>query len=121
MKETLFLVLALVLTTLFGCEDPSKWYLTGYDNEQFIFKHDHKIYAAVCWQSFHAGQSGSDDPADCSGMLGLPGVGQELPEKRNGEVKVVVIDNMMFWSPAGDRRPRFHLKIVSVKADGAAS
>jgi hypothetical protein len=51
-------------------------------------------------------------------MLSLPGVGQELPEKRNGVVKVLVIDNMMFWSPAGDRRPRFHLKIVNVKADG---
>ena len=31
MKKTLFLVLALVLTTLFGCKDPSKWYLTGYE------------------------------------------------------------------------------------------
>jgi hypothetical protein len=50
-------------------------------------------------------------------MLGLPGIGQELPEKRNGEVKVLVIDNMMFWTPGGDARPRFHLKIVSVKAD----
>lgn len=118
MKKTLFLVLTSVLTTLFGCEDPSKWYLTGCDNEQFIFEHDHKTYAAVCWQSFHSGQSGSDDPADCSGMLSLPGVGQELPEGRTGEVKVLVVDNIMFWSPAGDRRPRFHLKIVSVKADG---
>lgn len=117
MKKTLFLALALVLITLFGCKDPSKWYLTGYDNERFIFKHDHKIYTAVCWQSFHSGQSGSDDPADCSAMLSLPGIGQELPEKRKGEVKVLVTDNMMFWTPAGDARPRFHLKIVGVKAD----
>ena len=117
MKKTLFLLLTLVPTTLFGCNDPSKWYLTGYDNEQFIFKHDHKTYAAVCWQSFHSGQSGSDDPADCSEMLSLPGVGQELPEKRSQEVKVLVVDNMMFWSPAGDARPRFHLKIVGVKED----
>ncbi len=41
MKKTLFVDLALVLTTLLGCKDSSKWYLTGYDNEQFIFKHDH--------------------------------------------------------------------------------
>jgi hypothetical protein len=118
MKKTLFLVLAWVLTTLIACKDPSKWYLTGYDNERFIFKHDHMTYAAVCWQSFHSGQSGSDDPADCSQMLSLPGIGQERPETSNGEVKVLVIDNMIFWSPAGDARPRFHLKIVSVKADG---
>jgi hypothetical protein len=50
-------------------------------------------------------------------MLSLPGVGQELPEKRSREAKVLVVDNMMFWSPAGDARPRFHLKIVDVKAD----
>lgn len=117
MKTTLFLVLTFVLTTLFGCKDPSKWYLTGYDNDHFIFKHDHKTYAAVCWQSFHSGEASSDDPADCSQMLSLPGVGQELPEKGNGEVKVLVVDNMMFWSPSGDARPRFHLKIVSVNAD----
>jgi hypothetical protein len=117
MRKTLFSALALVLITLVGCKDPSKWYLTGYDNERFIFKHDHKTYSAVCRQSFHSGQSGSDDPADCSEMLSLPGIGQERPEKRNGEIKVLVIDNMMFWTPAGDRRPRFHLKIVSVKPD----
>ena len=117
MKKTLFLVLALLLTTFFGCKDPSKWYLTGYENERFIFKHDHKTYAAVCWQSFHSGQSGSDEPADCSAMLSLPGIGQELPEKKSAEVKVLLVDNMMFWTPAGDARPRFHLKIVSVKGD----
>jgi hypothetical protein len=117
MKKTLFLDLALVLITLSGCKDPSKWYLTGYDNEHFIFKHDHKTYSAVCWQSFHSGQSGSDDPADCSEMLSLPGIGQELPEKRNGEVEVLIIDKMLFWTPAGDSRPKFHLKITSVKAD----
>jgi hypothetical protein len=50
-------------------------------------------------------------------MLSLPGVGQELREKRNGEVEVFVVDNMLFWSPTGDARPRFHLKIISVKAD----
>jgi hypothetical protein len=50
-------------------------------------------------------------------MLGLPGIGQEIPEKRNGEVKVLVVDNMIFWAPTGDARPRFHLKIVNVTAD----
>jgi hypothetical protein len=50
-------------------------------------------------------------------MLSLPGIGQEPPEKRNGEVKVLVTDNMIFWTPAGNSRPRFHLKIVSVTAD----
>jgi hypothetical protein len=117
MTKTLFLSLASVLIVLLGCQDPSKWYLSGYDNEQFIFKHDHKAYAAVCWQSFHPGQLRSDDPADCSAMLGLPGIGREPPEKRNGEVKVLVVDNMIFWAPAGDARPRFHLKIVNVTAD----
>jgi hypothetical protein len=53
--KTLLLALASILATLLGCQDPSKWYLTGYDNEQYIFKHDHKAYAAVCWQSFHPG------------------------------------------------------------------
>jgi len=50
-------------------------------------------------------------------MLSLPGIGQELPEKKSAEVKVLLVDNMIFWTPAGDARPRFHLKIVSVKAD----
>jgi hypothetical protein len=77
-----------LLAGLSGCrtQDPTKWYLTAYENEKFIFHHDHKKYIAECFQSFGPGKKTPDLTPDCTDLIAVPGIGlfhQPRPAKRD--------------------------------------
>jgi hypothetical protein len=94
---------------------PDKWYLMAYDNGKFIIQHDHKVYTAECFQSFSVGSKNPDRKPDCTDLLTVPGVGNELPEKVGKDSAWVALAEWAIFTPAGDEGPQYQLKFVSIK------
>lgn len=94
---------------------PERWYLTAYDNGKFIIQHDHKVYTAECYQSFGVGRKNPDSPPDCTDLLTIPGVGNEIPEKIGKDSAWLALASWAIFTPAGDDGPQLQLKFVSIK------
>jgi hypothetical protein len=98
---------------------PSKWYFTAYENRRFIFEHDHKKYTAECMNSFSTTSRQPDAVPDCSFVLTMPGIGNELPERmfpgrKDGWISWYSQGNVGTYTPAGDKGPQFSFEFVSI-------
>jgi len=111
-------VIVLSVAVIAGCKpapDPAKWYLIEYENKQFIFQHDHKRYTAECFQSFSTGRKDPDSTPDCTGILTIHGVGQEIPEKWGDQVRWLSAGTFAIFTPAGDGGPQLQFTFVSIR------
>jgi hypothetical protein len=112
------LVISVALAGVTGCSQsdlhPSKWYLTGYENNRFIIQHDHKTYIAECFQSFSF-KNKPDSTPDCSTMLEIPGIGHEIPEKTLDNVSWLSTGSFGIYTPAGDDGPQYQLKFITIR------
>jgi hypothetical protein len=119
MKIFYVMVLFSSVAGLSGCrsQDPTKWYLTAYENEKFIFHHDHKKYIAECFQSFGSGKKTPDLTPDCTDLITLPGIGHQIPENQDGKTVWVSAGNWAVFTPLGEEGPQYQLKFASIEQD----
>jgi hypothetical protein len=119
--KTMFMLALLSRSAIAGCSQadlhPDKWHLTGYENGKLLIRHDHKLYTAKCFQSVSAGQKDPDSTPQCSDMLVVPGIGQEIPEKRDGQVRWLSAGTYAIYTPAEDGGPQLQFSFVSIKED----
>jgi hypothetical protein len=119
MPEPKLYILLAVLAGISGCrsQDPTKWYLTAYEDEKFVFHHDHNKYIAECFQSFGMGKKTPDQTPDCTDLITVPGIGHEVPENKDGKAAWLSMGSWAIFTPLGDEGPQYHLKFVSIEQD----
>jgi hypothetical protein len=119
MPEPNLYILLAVLAGVSGCrsQDPTKWYLTAYENEKFVFHHDHKKHIAECFQSFGMGKKTPDPTPDCTDLITMPGIGHQVPENADGKTAWVSAGSWAIFTLLGDEGPQYHLKFVSIEQD----
>jgi hypothetical protein len=113
------LALSLVLTTSLGCSrrNPKEWYLTAYENERYVFSHDHKKYTAECFQSFGTGKKVPDLTPDCSILIMIPGIGHQVSVGTGSNSTWLSMETWAIYTPAGDSGPQYQLKFVSIEPE----